>query len=295
MRVNFILKIYLISLLIIANIQAQVDFSANQTEGCTVMRVKFTPDFDSVNPATISSIKWHFGYGDTIVSLNPDTVNYTQMGQYTVVMIINNQTGNAVVKNNYITVHPTVNAFFETELLDASSGTFTYRFLPTSQIIDHNATYSYTWQYTNTENGIMNTETHIVDYSNPSLAVGSFAFDTGIYRINLQVTDNYGCASSYERALTLAGEITPIPNVFVPEVHKFFIIDPQDISIVLSFKLFNRNGMVLFQQEAPIINWDGKSSSGYDLNTGVYFYILEATQGDYLGRYNKKGFIHLYR
>jgi hypothetical protein len=293
MRINFVLGLILLQLLIIGNIQAQADFFTTQHEGCTEFPVKFIIDYNGIDPSTITSVKWHFGIGDTIVAENHDSITFTfrQSGQYTVVMVLNNQKSTAIVKTNFITVHETVYATFDVEQLGTA---YRYKFTPNDPITDTGANYTYTWSYVNVESGVSNTHIYNIDYNTWSSASDTFTFDTGIYRVNLQITDSYGCTSTYEEALTIAEEII-LPNVFVPPVHEFFIINPQDINIVLLFKLFNRNGMIVFQQEAPIINWNGKSSWGSDLNTGVYFYVLKATSGDPLERYSKKGFIHLYR
>jgi hypothetical protein len=294
MRINFILRLLILQLLIIGNIQSQADFYANQTVGCTDFNVKFNTDFSAVNKDTINIVKWHFGEGDTIIAINKDSIRhiFRTAGQYAVVMVINNKKNNAIVKTNYITVHPTVDAAFEVEQLGSF---YSYQFAGLDNITDTNALYTYLWGYLNVSTGGYTSHSYNVDYSTPRYERDTFTFDTGIYRVTLNITDTYGCSSSFAKALTIAEEIPPIPNVFVPPVHEFFIIDPQDANVVLKFELFNRNGMVLFQQEAPIINWDGKSNSGYDLNTGVYFYILKAISGDPLGRFSKKGFIHLYR
>lgn len=293
MRIIFIFG-FLLQLLIIGNIQAQVTFYADQTEGCTDFNAKFTADFSSVDRDTITNVKWHFGEGDTIVALNHDSIRhtYTRPGIYKVVMVINNRKNAAVVRTDYITVHPTLYSNFDMQQLDAANN---YQFTGTNNIPDNSALYTYTWQYLNTTSGVLTTHTYTVDNNTPDYKLDEFTFDTGIYNVTLNITDSYGCESNFSRSVTIAPEIPPIPNVFVPEVHKFFIIEPQDQGVVLLFKLFNRHGMLLFQQEAEIINWNGKSNSGFDLNTGVYYYILEATSGDPLGRYSKTGFIHIFR
>jgi PKD repeat protein len=294
MRIIFILGLLLLQLLIIGNIQSQANFYANQTEGCTDLNVKFIADYSGANTDTINLVKWHFGEGDTIIASNKDSIrhSYHESGNYTVVMVINNKKKYAIVRSNYITVHPTVSAAFQIEQLGSYNN---YQFTGIDDITDTNGLYIYTWGYQNVSTGDNTNHTYTVDYNTPNYKTDGFTFDTGLYRVSLNITDSYGCTSDFERALIIAEEIPPIPNVFVPQVHEFFIIDPQDASIVLQFQLFNRNGMMLFKQEAPVINWDGKSSSGYDLSTGVYFYILKATSGDPLGRYSKNGFIHVFR
>jgi hypothetical protein len=285
-----LISILLYQFFILNSIHAQADFFASQVEGCTKFKVKFTPNFSAVNLDTIQSVKWHFGFGDTLSSRDPDTITFRNEGQYTVVMVINNRKKNAIVKTNFITVHRTVQAVFRSE----NAQDFNYIFTPFDPITDKAATYNYTWAFKNIYGGDTVIHKRTVTYLDPSAAIDTFTLDTGIYRITLRIRDNYGCASRSEKIFRLADPVV-IPNVFAPLEHHFFKIDPLDWNTVLLFKVFNRNGLLVFQQEAPIISWNGETASGLELNTGVYFYILEAVQGDPLKRFSQKGFIHLYR
>jgi hypothetical protein len=283
--------ISVLELVIVAGVMAQADFTADQTNGCTPLQVKFSIDPSSVDMDTVSFITWNFGVGDTVNSLNPDTVIYSLGGEYTVIMAINGYRSSAVVKENYITVHHTVSAVFRYEEFAPK----TFRFIPLEEITDTAARYFYMWRYSKTDG----TDNRFNDYSNISylnqdIAIDTISLDTGSFRILLRVEDTYGCLSRYEVLLTVVDEIE-IPNVFVAQPGSFFVIDPQNLSIVLKFEVFNRFGTLVFVQEAPMINWDGKTSWGKDLNTGVYYYTLKSTQGDATGRYTQNGFIHLYQ
>jgi PKD repeat protein len=284
-----VLNILLFIILFIGSIHAQADFYASQTEGCTPFKVKFSPDFTAVDPDTIISVKWYFGFGDTITSRNPDTVIYNKADVYTVVMVINNHKSNAIVKTDLITVHKTVQAAF---VSDEFAVDYNYIFIPVDSITDTFATYNYTWTYTSNTSTIVHNR--VVNYLNPSSAIDTFSLDTGVYHVILKIEDSYGCVSQFEKIFSFSDPII-IPNVFVPPVHHFFQIDPMDFNTVLLFKVFNRNGLLVFEQEAPIISWNGQTNSGKDLNTGVYYYVLEAVEGDSSKRYTKNGFIHLYR
>jgi hypothetical protein len=283
------LNILLLQFLILNNIHAQADFSANQTEGCTPFKVKFTPDFSSINEDTITSVKWHFGFGDTLIAVDPDTVTFMKEGQYTVVMVLNNHKKSAIVKTGFIIVHKTLQSVFRSEEFAINHN---YIFIPVETITDTVPTYTYTWSFDNGISAVVHKR--IVNYQNISDAIDTFSLDTGVYHIYLRTEDTYGCASQYERIYSITDQIV-IPNVFVPPVHHFFQIDPLDWNTVLLFKIYNRNGLLVFEQEAPIISWNGQTNSGIDLNTGVYYYILEAVEGDLAKRFSKKGFIHLYR
>jgi PKD repeat protein len=273
------------------NVLAQADFTASLTSGCTPLEVKFSIDEATVDMDTISSIDWYFGFGDTITSINPDTVTYEEGGLYTVTMVINGHLSAPVIRTDYIHVHRTVSATFRYE---EYASNFNYRFIPLDEITDSLATYFYMWRYQKTNGTDSRVNDHIVTIDNPLLAIDSLTLDTGTYLVRLRVEDTYGCNSSFESIVEVASEIE-LPNVFVPAHEEFYIIDPQNLRTVLKFEVYNRYGMLVFSQLAPIINWNGKTNSGQDLNTGVYYYLLKSVEGDANARYNKTGFIHLYR
>lgn len=270
---------------------AQADFTADTTEGCTPLQVKFSIDESTVDMDTITRIDWYFGFRDTITSLDPDTVTYLNEGLYTVVMVINGYRESAVVKPDYINVHRTVRSVFRHEEYAPGNN---YRFIPLDQITDASITYTFMWRYFKLTGVDERTHNYIVTISNQEIAIDSVTLDTGLYQVALRIDDDYGCQSRFTDTVRVYASI-PLPNVFVPRYENFYIIDPQNLNTVLKFEVFNRYGLLVFSQTSPIINWDGKSNSGLELNTGVYYYILEAVEGDPVNRYNQRGFIHLYR
>jgi PKD repeat protein len=270
---------------------AQPDFTASATEGCTPFKVKFAIDPATVDMDTIEQIDWNFGNGDSLSSLNPDTVVYTSRGVYSVSMVINNFRASQVVKADIITVHYTVNAAFRYE---EYSSQYNYRFIPLDEITDPDGLYFYAWHYENTSGTDIRLNNHVIDITNQENAIDSVTLDTGIYNVFLMIDDTFGCFSRADQSVLVTSEIQ-IPNVFVPGIERFFIIDPKDINIVLSFEVYNRYGLPVFNQMAPIINWDGETNSGEELSTGVYFYVLKSIAGDQTSRYLQNGFIHLYR
>jgi len=270
---------------------AQPDFTADVTEGCTPLHVKFSIDPASVDMDTIDRIDWHFGFGDSISVIDPDTQVYENEGMYTVAMVINGYRESAIVKTDYIIVHRTLRSIFRYEEFALGNN---YRFIPIDEITDPSATYFYMWRYHKLTGVDDRSHDYIVNISNQEIAIDSVTLDTGTYEVGLRIEDDYGCSSNYS-TLVQVFESIQIPNVFVPDVEKFLIIDPLNQNTVLKFQVFNRYGLLVFSQESPIINWDGKSNTGIDLNTGVYYYILESVEGDPAERYEQLGFIHLYR
>ncbi len=288
--IRFINLLFLLCVLV-SGAMAQADFTASETFGCTPLNVKFSIEEATVDMDSITSIDWYFGFGDTITSVDPDTITYENEGVYSVTMIINGDVSSPIIKTDYITVHRTVSATFRYE---EYASNFNYRFIPLDEITDPSATYFYMWRYLKSTGTDNRANDYIVTMTDQELAIDSVTLDTGTYTVRLRVEDTYGCASSSEMVVQVTTEIQ-IPNVFVPEVEKFYIIDPADIGTVLKFEVFNRYGLLIFSQVAPIINWNGKTNNGQDLRTGVYYYLLQSVEGDTNSRYDQAGFIHLYR
>jgi PKD repeat protein len=279
------------SLMLSVNVLSQADFTASVTVGCTPLGVKFEIDPSTVDMDTIEVIDWHFGFGDTITGIDPDTVVYGEEGVYTVSMVINNYFSDRVVQANYITVHRTVDAAFRYE---EYASNYNYRFIPLDEITDASATYFYMWRYNELTGSDSRSNDYVVDMSTQYNAIDTVTLDTGSYSVMLRIEDTYGCSSRSELIVQVSAEIQ-VPNVYAPASGNFYIIDPQNLNTVLDFELYNRYGQLVFSQVAPIINWNGQTNSGQDLGTGVYFYLLKSVGGDPADKYNQNGFIHLYR
>jgi hypothetical protein len=111
MRLYLTLQILFIQWFFVCSTQAQGDFTASNTIGCTDFDVKFTITSPTIN--STDQVKWYFGFGDTLRIVGRTSIDtvFTLEGHYTVTMIVNNQS--PVTKVNYINVYHTVNAFFQ--------------------------------------------------------------------------------------------------------------------------------------------------------------------------------------
>ncbi len=261
------------------------------------LQVKFTLDYSTIDTTTISTVRWDFGNGTSIVSFNPPIVTYQYEGNFDVSIIIDGDNANPVVKNNYISVHSPLPATFTAEPTDS---TLIYRLVPNEDITDNAAVYNYQWQYYSNDSSLYDT-TCIVNELTQGNATDTVTFPyTGLFGISLKISDSYGCSDSTYQEIIISealdtSQAFEVGNVFAPETQDYFVINPQDDAVILNFQVFSRSGILVYRSEAPIIFWDGRSNSGQDLGTGVYFYILEASQGDSIGYYSTKGFIHLFR
>lgn len=88
-----------------------------------------------------------------------------------------------------------------------------------------------------------------------------------------------------------------IPNVFTPngdDINDRLIAKTSGLVEKIDFRLFNRNGMLLFKTEEPRINWDG-TYKGKIVSPGVYFYQCDVyerrTSG--LDLFHISGFVHV--
>jgi len=295
MRRWWIGYILFIQLFLLESVQAQTDFTASETMGCTPFAVRFILDPSTVDTDTITNVEWYFGIGnvaDTVANAT-DTVEfeYNEEGNYTVTMVINGYSSDAIIKTDYITVHRTVNATFRVEEYAPNHN---FRFIPLDPITDTFATYFYNWRYNELTGTDIRINDYVVTIDNQHIAIDSVTLDTGIYEVTLWIDDVYGCFSRSAQIIEVYDDVV-LPNVFVAGLGGYYTIDPQNLNIVLRFQVFNRYGLLVYEQEAPVIHWDGNTNSGKELIIGVYYFVLEAIEGDSTDRYNQNGFIHLYR
>ena len=86
-----------------------------------------------------------------------------------------------------------------------------------------------------------------------------------------------------------------VPNVFTPNgdgVNDFFEVET-DGATVYVFRVFTRNGTQIYYTRSPRIFWNGKTSSGTDVSSGIYYYVIEETGTS--DPCEKAGFLHLFR
>ncbi len=86
-----------------------------------------------------------------------------------------------------------------------------------------------------------------------------------------------------------------VPNVFTPNGD-----DKNDIFLInatytdnYSISIYNRWGNLVFVSNSPNISWDGRTSAGEEVSTGVYYYIIKSSCGG--TEYDKHGFLQLIR
>jgi gliding motility-associated-like protein len=88
-----------------------------------------------------------------------------------------------------------------------------------------------------------------------------------------------------------------IPNVFTPNgdnINDRLVAKTTGLIQKIEFKLFNRNGLMLFRTENPKIEWDG-TYKGRIVSPGVYFYECDVFENRISGLhlFHLSGFVHV--
>lgn len=88
-----------------------------------------------------------------------------------------------------------------------------------------------------------------------------------------------------------------IPNVFTPngdDINDWLVAKTSGLVERVDFKLFNRNGVLIFTASDPKINWDG-TYKGKIVSPGVYFYQCDVYERRISGleMFHLSGFVHV--
>ncbi len=298
---------FLFSILLVGTCQiyGQDFIEVSGNTGCPPVTVSF-----SINPDSASLIDFTFWVTYTITGEGLDTSLSTSDGDLDFIF---NGSGNflvelssvgdpgVVITKRAVSIRQDLLATFDAQVITEP---LEYVFMPTDTINDTINSYSFVWTIYEDTVSLDESAVLMAGYNNLDNASFEYTFpDTGSYFVKLQTQRNLAsCASETTNTLSVQENNGPTPtdtgirvaNYFAPATSEYFIIDPDDPAVVLSFKLFSRSGVLVFSTEAPIIYWDGRNSSGQELSSGVYYYVIEAVQGS-IGNTEPKGFIHLFR
>jgi gliding motility-associated-like protein len=120
--------------------------------------------------------------------------------------------------------------------------------------------------------------------------------EAGLYDVSFKMWDEAGCSDSATLYNVEVLDSLFVPNVFTPNndgVNDIFYIYSNGYT-EFTLKVYNRWGNMVYSTTAPVIYWDGKTTSGIELNTGVYYYTLESvSKAD--NKRKQTGFFHLYK
>ncbi|MGL4411776.1 MAG: gliding motility-associated C-terminal domain-containing protein [Bacteroidales bacterium] len=157
---------------------------------------------------------------------------------------------------------------------------------------------NYTWEISR-DADYMNIEAQFTQTLSDTISSPlRYPFDqSGIYYVRLIVSnsDNSDETMTNSFKIEISESKLEVPNAFSPGndgINDIFKVAYQSI-VRFRGNIFNRWGVKLFQWEDPSEGWDGEYN-GKLVNTGVYFYLIEA-EGSDGKKYKLKGDINLFR
>jgi gliding motility-associated-like protein len=201
------------------------DISADVTKGCDSISVKFT-FIDNALEDTIDYFFWDFGNGKSSLLRDPDPVIYDIPMPYSVALVFGRtiEMNESIIKNDYITVYPTITADF-TYTQATEVGYYAISFKHKDQ---PNTSWGiYAWDFGDGETSDERNVVH--NYTGP-----------GSYPVHLSVSTLYGCADSSEQVITLTAP-PEMPVIIASDTFgcgearvKFFLdnVDPDTISTI---------------------------------------------------------------
>jgi len=119
----------------------------------------------------------------------------------------------------------------------------------------------------------------------------------GEYVIKLEVADRTSESISEDTySFTVTESFLDVPNYFSPGdspgINDEFRVAYKSI-VKFRMTIFNRWGVKMYESTDPARGWDGKHKGKY-VNTGVYFYVIDALGADGI-RHKKGGDINILR
>jgi large repetitive protein len=165
--------------------------------------------------------------------------------------------------------------------ISGSDAEFRYRFEPAYYTPAEGVTIDYTWRFP--------------DGTEQYDSIAEYAFlEEAIYEVFLKLEDINGCADSITKNVPVSKQLM-LPNVFTPngdEVNDYFeVTTPGDY--IYTFRVFTRNGLLVYASESPLIRWDGRITGGREAPEGVYYFTIKST--DTPVETSQSGFLHLFR
>ncbi len=255
-------------------------------------KIEFTPKPPIIQLDTAEFTSWDFGDGTT--STTPiETHTYATLNPYdvdinfTLNSVASTITRRVIAKASafFVTLDPNTNVTYTRILLSA------FRF-PTNDITTHGGM-RFEWSV----DGVILTD---ANYQFPNIR---YTFESsGIHNVTLSAWNiaDPTKISSHTIPINIIPDFSTkvkfpnIPNVFTPNNSDLdndrFIVQTSGLSRLV-FKVFTRTGVLIYQNEAYYINWDGKNDNGKDVPEGIYYYIIEDLDKQYE---TAKGFVYIF-
>jgi gliding motility-associated-like protein len=268
---------------VITTFAQDINVSADESAGCESLTVTFTATSASILDGTFL---WIFENGAVSVS-DDEVITHTY---------------SSPIRDRVVTIYTPLNA---TEPSDSAETEIIVYPIPdanfyqqTDDLLSYSMTLTNDVQFEESitnRNWTVTTDTFGTEVSYTDRIVNPTYAGSGSYPATLIVSlDGLPqCADTVTHDVFVADTLL-IPNVFTPNddrINDVFYIRSDGITN-LNFVVYTRYGFQVFKFSSPNIQWDGRSSAGIKLKTGVYYYVLSSDDGN--PTYNRAGYIHLF-
>jgi gliding motility-associated-like protein len=135
--------------------------------------------------------------------------------------------------------------------------------------------------------------THSLIWEDGSTAIERAGLQAGFYYASIE--DEWGCVAEIEVEVPAGELLLAMPNTFTPNgdgVNDFFNVVGNAEARVAGFRIFNRWGQQVYDNENPGQGWDG-TANGEPQPTEVYYYEIEVQTPD--GLWTRQGDVTLVR
>ncbi len=234
----------------------------DKTDVCPGEEIQFT----MIDPIDVSSWTWDFGDGNQVDNQNPVNHSYSPSSSVTVF------TPTLIIRSDETGCESVVN-------IPINLSSITADFIDSTGVCPGEISFFSGFENPQSLRWIIDGQ-EIDDTPNPSVSV-----DKETIEVSLVVTDSRGCEVERKRTIDIPdldkGNII-YPNVFSPngdQKNDFFNVKFDDTAfpsapIISVFRVYNRWGQLIYDNEDPDNGWNGQYN-GEEAPSDVYAYYIE--------------------
>jgi gliding motility-associated-like protein len=242
-------------------VHAQEVIISDVTKGCDELTVLFTLD-NAYGIDIYSSIEWDFGDGGSAPGVLSVEHTYTSPGIFSVTCLLDG--GRRIKRDTFIRVSETPYADFKYQLKSENEGEYEYSFEPSYFEPLDGIDLAYTWRFP--------------DGTELNDRIADYSFEgEGDYLVFFEIIDEIGCFDDTTKRITISDTLLVEQWAFSPNgdnINDYFEV-PTSEDYAGIFRIFTRNGKLIYTSDSPQVIWDGKAFGGQYVPEGIYYYTIQ--------------------